>query len=267
MKLIKAAAVFVVLQAQPTNAEPCASYAGQRVSPRDIDDILAPFRAMGSKSEFESTQQFESRKLKAARGIDTQLIVKKAPEDRKHLVYDADAQLLNVIAFAFRNAPLNSPALFRDGKTYDGGMGASAYNIEAVIEQDETVTGTYKASNAFGATMNVQKIFRRTRGIYESTALPPAEDLFPAAQDKPYYAGSIPMTPEQAMKIKPTLQLAFVVVPKAPFFLSTTFDIPLPPTVTRPAEVKNEVSALIADIQCGLVIDPTGTVLGAFETR
>ena len=146
-------------------------------------------------------------------------------------------------------------------------MGASTYNVEVVIEQDETVTGSYEASNAYGAKTMVQKIFRRTRGIYQSTAMSSADSLFPAAQNIPYYAGSIIMTPEQAMKVKPALQLAFVVVPKAPFFLSATFDIPLPPTITRPTQVKNEVSALIADIQCGLVLDPAGTVLAAFETR
>lgn len=69
------------------------------------------------------------------------------------------------------------------------------------------------------------------------------------------------------MRLKPTLQLAFVVAPKAPYYLSALYDYPSTPTIRNPREVKNEVSALIADIQCGLVLDPTNIVLGGFETR
>ncbi|WP_422062252.1 hypothetical protein [Sphingopyxis sp.] len=255
------------LTPQLSAAQSCASYVGQTVSPRDIDDIMAPFAAIGPKSEFESTDQYNARKGAAIAKLGTALIVKKAPEDRKHLVYDADAQRLNIVSYAFRNLGFNSDALFGPGAPYRGVMDAGYLNIDAVVEEDEKVTGTYEASNSYGAKTVVSKVFRRTRGIFEAKAEYGNDALFPAAQGDSNIAGSIAMSPQDAMRLKPALQLAFVAAPKAPYFLSALYDYPSTPTIRNPREVKNEVSALIADIQCGLVLDPANIVLGAFETR
>lgn len=252
---------------QPAAAQTCASYVGQPVAPRDIDDIMAPFGAVGAKGEFESTDQYNARKASAVAKLGGVLVIKKTPEDRKHLTYDADAKKLNIGTYAFHNLGLNSSALFGYDAPYRGVMKRGLTNFEVVIEEDESVTGTYDASNSYGAKTKVSKLFRRTRGIFEGEAPFDKSALFPDAEKGPYFAGSIPMTPEDAMRLKPTLQLAYVVAPKAPYFLSAIYDFPSTPTIANPREVKNEVSALIADIQCGLVLDPGNVVLGAFETR
>lgn len=267
MKLALALAAGTVLMTPVAHAQSCASYVGQVVAPRDIDDVMAPFREIGEKGEFESTNQYNSRKGAAVAKLGGTLIIRKAPEDRKHLLYDADAQQLNIISYAFRNLGFNADALFGPGAPYRGVMESSYLNIDVVIKEDETVTGSYSASNSYGAKTQVSKIFRRTRGIFESKAVYGKDALFPAAQNDSNIAGSIPMSPQDAMRLKPTLQLAFVVSPKAPYYLSALYDYPSTPTIRNPREVKNEVSALIADIQCGLVLDPTNTVLGGFETR
>lgn len=257
----------VMMMPQSALAQTCATYVGQMVAPLDIDDIMTPFGAIGPKSEFETTDQYNARKGAAVTKLGATLIVKKAPEDRKHLVYDADTQRLNIVSYAFRNLGFNSDALFGPGAPYRGVMDAGYINIDVVIEEDEKVTGTYEASNSYGAKTVVSKVFRRTRGIFEAKAVYGKDALFPAAQGDANIAGSIAMSPQDAMRLKPTLQFAFVIAPKVPYYLSALYDYPSTPTIRNPREVKNEVSALIADIQCGLVLDPVNNVLGAFETR
>lgn len=260
-------AAGAALAPQTSAAQTCASYVGQVVAPKDIDDIVAPFRAVGEKSEFESTEQFDARKGIVVAKLGPALIVKKAPEDRKYLVYNADTQQLNVISYAFRNLPFDASVLFGPGAPYRGMMESGYLNIEVVIEQDETVTGTYAASNSYGAKTEVSKVLRRTRGIFESKTEYGRDSLFPAAQNDRNIAGSIPMSPQDAMRLKPALQLGFVAAPKAPYYLSAIENYPSSPTIRNPREVTSEVSALIADIQCGLVLDPGNMVLAAFDTR
>jgi len=266
MKHRLALACGLALASQNASAQICASYVGQPVAPRDIDEVMAPFIAVGTKSEFESTEQYATRKASAVSKLGGRLIIKKAPEDRKYLTYDADTQRLDISSFAFRNLPFDSSALFGPGAPHRGVMESSSLNIEVVIEQDEKITGTYDASNSFGAKTIVSKMVRRTRGVFESKTVYGQDAIFPAAQVS-NIAGSISMTPQDAMRLKPTLQFAYVVAPKAPYFLSARDDVPSRPTLNNPFEITTEVSALIADIQCGLVLDPGNVVLAAFETR
>ncbi|MEW6574747.1 MAG: hypothetical protein AB1408_00170 [Pseudomonadota bacterium] len=268
MKIRLVVAALATIMPHLAYANVCEPYVGQVVTTIDIDDAIAPFKAVGPKGEFEPTAQYEARKQQAVNKLGEKLIVKKAPDGRQYLVYDADAQQLNIVTYAFDNIPLNTDALFGYGAPYYGLMGDGYTHIDVVIEEDQVITGSYKASNAYGATTVVNKFFRRTRGIYQSNAKSFQEDsLFPNADNEPYYAGSIPMAPQEAMQLKPTLQFAFVVTPKPPYYLSALYEYPSRPTITTPREITNEVSALIADFQCGLVLDKDNKVLGAFETR
>ena len=248
------------------NAE-CARFVGTTVDTQDIDEVLQPFVNVGRKDEFETTAAYEARKAQAVESFHSPLIIRKAPEDRKYITYDADTQRLNVASYAFDNAGLNSDALFGYGAPYEGVLRKGITNFEVVIEESEEITDTYRASNAYGAETDVAKVYRRTRGIFEGPARSSAFGLFPSADSRPYIAGSISMAPETAREAKDTITLAFVVVPKAPYFLSAVYDYPNNPTISNPQEVRNEVSVLIGDIQCGLVLASDGEVLGAFETR
>lgn len=267
MKLVLALAAGAALMPQTAAAQSCASYVGQVVAPKDIDDVMAPFRAVGEKGEFESTDQYNARKAAAVAKLGAALIVKKVPEDRKYIVYDADSQQLNVLSYAFRNTPLSTEVLFGYGAPYEGVMKAGYLNIEVVFKSEETETGRYSGSNAYGAKADVRQIVRHSRAIFESQTSYGQDNLFPAAQNEQNVAGSIAMSPERAMQLKPLIQLAIVAVPKAPYFLHATEGSTNRATIQNPREVKNEVSALIADIQCGLVLDPANIVLGAFQTR
>lgn len=76
--------------------------------------------------------------------------------------------------------------------------------------------------------------------------------------------GSVSISPLEAQRIKPSLQLAFVVVPTAPFFLSAKYSGD-PKKYGRASDVYAKL--LIGDIKCGLVLEPSGKVLAAFATR
>lgn len=262
------AVVCVLLGAFPeTVAAECSRFVGTNIEARDIDDVFQPFVAVGPKDEFETTAEYEARKAQAMEGLRAPLVIRKAPENSKYITYDADSQMLHIASYAFHNTGLNSDALFGYGAPYEGVLRKGITNFEVVIEEDEEITGTYRASNAYGAETDVAKVFRKTRGIYEGPARSSAYGLFPNADSRPYFAGSIPMDAATARASKDEIQLAFVVEPKAPYFLTAVYDYPSNPTISNPREVKNEVSVLIGDIQCGLVMMPDGRVLGAFETR
>lgn len=267
MSLMIFAAVIGAVGVEPEEPIYCDKFVGQFVSPRDIDDVMQPFRNVGPKGEFESTKNYESRKAVAVATLRNSEIISKEPEDRKRLVYDADTQQLHIISYAFRNLGFNSDALFGYDAPYRGLVEHGLTNIEVVIKEENEVTGTYSASNAYGAKVQVAKVLRRTRGIYEGKANFSEPSIFPAADQKPYVAGSIFMNPNVARSLKPSIQLAFVMNPKAPYYLKALYKYPSRPTVTNPQEVTNEVSALIGDIKCGLVLDPQNKVLGSFPTR
>lgn len=267
MRVATTVGVLALLLGSASAHAECAGFIGSIVEPQDIDELFAPFVEVGQKGEFETTASYQARLRSAIDSLTSPLVIEKVPEGREYLVYDADTATLHVVSYAFDNTGLNSDALFGYGAPYEGAFPHATVNHEVTIEEDEEVTDTYRASNSYGAETEVAQIYRRTRGIFQGPASVRAMSLFPSADERPYYAGSISLSPETARVVVPSLRLAFVVEPAAPYYLSAIYEYPSRPTVANPREVTNEVSALIGDIQCGLVLTEAGEVLGAFETR
>jgi len=78
--------------------------------------------------------------------------------------------------------------------------------------------------------------------------------------------GELAMSPAQAITLKSAISLAFVVAPKAPYWFAGSRIVTLP-TLDNPKRIDEDFSVLIADIQCGLVLDGTHKVLAAYTTR
>lgn len=230
--------------------------------------MMKPFLSIAPKGEFETTAEFDARRAPAVATLPGELILLKQPEDREHLIYDADAQRLDIVTYAFHNIGLPDGALFGPGAPYEGAVEYGYASLAVVINYDSTSHGSYLASNAFGAPVRVARIYKRYRGVFERPASY-SDGLFPSADEEPHIAGSVAMTPEFARKEMNLIKLAFIVRPKAPYFAIRPGkdDIPNTPSIDYPFEVTEEVSALIGDIQCGLVLDSTNQVLGSFETR
>ncbi len=258
--------VVAVAAAATAEAQSCDQFMGQTVAPVSFDAATAGLGKLTPKGEFETTAQFEARRAASAGSIRGPLIIEKAPEDRKYLEYDADAQVLRLKSYAFHNTDLGTwNMLYAAG--YNRKIPAStSSNIDVAISSIDKVVGSHEAQNAYGAKAQIAEIERTIKGIFEREASFTDRDLFPAAKDSPYVVGAIPLTPAEAMALKPTMRLAFVVVPKEPFLITGTHKVGKT-TIANPREITERFSLLIADIQCGLALDRGGKVLGAYPTQ
>lgn len=244
-------------------AQRCSAYVGQMVQSRSFAEAVAPFGKLTPKSEYETTAQFEARQAQAVGGATGPLIIEKAPESRDYFRYDADAQVLRIEPYVFDN--VNFPtwdAFYFLGMDQQFGV-STGENIDVVISSRDRVTGSYKGQNSYGANATVQKITQSVEAIFERGPDPRSGrgELFPGAGD----VGSISMTPEEARLLKPSLRIAFVVAPFAPYVLKGTNPFGRP-SVRSPKDITVDFTILMADIQCGLVMDQQGRVLGAYST-
>ena len=133
-----------------------------------------------------------------------------------------------------------------------------------MISQSEKPNGTYLSQNSYGASAVVTKIDRTIYSIFEAENPPGEHDLF--VNKKGDELGSLPMDAATAQRIKPTLKIAFVVVPRAPFLVQGSHSVGKT-TVTNPTDITEHFKIMIADLQCGLLMDNTNKVLAAYAIR
>ena len=143
----------------------------------------------------------------------------------------------------------------------------SDQNVDVVISDRDTLIGSYEAANVFGVRTQIRKYRRTTAAIFDHAGQAGQNDLFPTATESTqFFVGALALSATEARALKPTLSLAFVVRPKAPYLL-TGSRIAVSPSLDVPKQIVDDYSVLIADIQCGLVLDGTGKVLAAYVTR
>lgn len=245
----------------------CQHYVGQVIEPKTFDAAVAAYAAIPSKSEFETTAQFQARKAAALANVEAgDLIVALNPTDRKYFQYDADAQVLRIIRYAFDNVSFAAWEAFYSAGLYNKIPVSTAFNIDLVVSQEDRETGTYEASNAYGAKAQILKIDRTSKVIFQRAARSYDDQLFPSANKEPYSVGQLQLSPEQAIALKPGLKLAISVSPKEPFFVSGTHK-PGKTTLQNPRDISEHFSVLFADFKCGLVTDAENKVLGAYPAQ
>ena len=260
---VRTTGVALALPVPASPAQQCASYVGQMVQPRSFADAVAPFARLTPRSEFETTTQFEARQTQALGGAIGPLIIEKAPESRDYFRYDADAQVLRIAPYAFNNVTFPAWHAFYSLRM-DQQFGVSTgNNIDVVIFTDDRTTGSYRGQNGFGANTTVQQVTRSMQAIFERGPDPRRgrETLFPGEGD----IGQLSMTPEEARLLKPSMRIALVVAPYAPYVVRGTTPFGRP-SLQSPKEITIDFTILMADIQCGLVMDQNGRVLGAYPT-
>ncbi len=246
----------------------CGSYVEKTVFPVSFDEAIAPFESLKPKGEFETTAQYEARRADALHGFRGDLIIGKKPENpQKYIRYDADQGVLNVQQWAFANSSANFWEAFYAAGYYGKINVSTLGNVGVVISSTDKSVGSYKASNAFGATAQVVKILRTKKSIFDHEAKDPLRSgIFPTADDDPYVVGRLHLSVEDAKQMKHDLKIAFVVAPKEPYLVEGgrhVGDV----TINNPQDVTESFSILVADIRCGLVMDRSGKVLGAYPTR
>lgn len=255
--------IAVFLVATPANAQrECQSYVGQTITPFTFEQALARLPIIAPRGEYETTAQYEARRSEAIAGLEP-LIILKDPEDPERCIrYVADAGLLGIQSCAFDNTDFGAWSAFY-GSPHEQALNANvdpSRNIDVVISQRATPSGTYQGQNAFGAIWTVTRVSSATQAIFEGPSV--GVGLFPETGSD-HIVAFLDVTPEEARLIKPRLKLAFVVSAREPFVVQTTHPGRVPVTIQNPYDFTVASTVIIGDIQCGLVLDSGNIVLGA----
>lgn len=250
------------------SAQTCASYVGQQITPVGIGAALAAVaRIPQKKDEFESTAQFSAR-TSAATATVSRLFVVSTPLDPQFIKYDADAQQFDIASFAIRNLNTDWDAVFGYDRPLAGAVSYGPDNLDVVVQKSEAVVGRYRGGNAYGASTTIVQIKRTVKAIFDREAKDRESLFFDRQQRDPAdnIIAHISVASAKASLLRNSMRAALVVAPKAPWFASGVKQWG-DPTIDDPREIREEISALIADIQCALITDGNGTVLVAVTTR
>lgn len=241
----------------------CNRFVGEQVSSQSFAAVAAKLDSMpATRSEFETTEAFNSRQGAAAAQLPATFIVSYQP-NLQYLVYDADAGALSVKSYFFRNRNTSYSDVFGYGSPFDGKVKyGHSDNIDVVVGETERPTGSYAGSNAYGATAIVTRIQRDTQSIWDREAKY-GEDIFNG--DAGVLLDSIPMQPNEARALKGSASAAIVFTPRWPYLAKGTKT--WTPTINRPTHVTNDITVITGDIQCALLLDSTKRVLAAYATK
>jgi len=241
----------------------CSAFIGRQVAPQPFDIALKQVAKVPPKDEFETTEQYSARLAAGSQDLQS-LIIAKEVEDYKYLAYDADRQKLVVRGYAFDNRKFNPSRIFAAANAQEP-RASTLGNIDILIGETDTSLGSYIGTNAFGALVRIDKVLRSTKAIFQGSASELIPSIF-VAQSMSGVIGEIAMTPDVARSLKSKLKIALVVKPKAPFIVRASYPDG-EPTFDSPKDVEVNATVLIADIQCGLLLDHRSEVIGSYVAQ
>lgn len=249
---------------ESVRSQQCSSYLGKTITPETFDAAIEGFSKLSPKAEFETTAEYETRKSSTLKSIEGPLIISKAPESAEYFKYDADAQKLRVQEYAFDNTNFQAwDAIYSARETKLNADTLS--NIDVVVSEKQVTTGSHTAMNSLGAKLEVQDITVLTSAIFQRSAVRPGESIF-LQQNKDRVIGELSLSPQEAQILKPQLGIAFVVWPKEPFLIRASYPLGQP-TVRSPKKITVNATVLIADFECGLLLDGANKVIGAYDAQ
>ena len=244
----------------------CQQHIGTIVKPVPIDSVInAASKQNPIKDEYETTAQFERRQQSARSAIQGSYII-SVPFQSDGAKYDADSQVLRVYsdAIGIGFSPEYPSEVYQL-------IGSSLHNLDIVAERSEILLGKYAAQNAYGAKAVVKRLKRVTKVIFERSG-GWYEDFFGEGErgqfgKKVVPIIDIPVTPNRARALKPLLRAAVVISPIEPFY-ATGKIIHRAPRLGQPNDWEDDtIRVVVANVQCALVIDPSGSVLGSAVTK
>ncbi len=238
-------------------AQGCKDSIGHTITAVSFDEAVRPFANLTPKSEFETTAQFDSR-VAAALGAQSGgvMVIAKKP-DQTRFKFDADRELLTIEQKAlfgefvgFSDAFLTAGVELRAGTT----------NIGAFISETEERTGVYLAKNSYGAEFEVTKLLKDVYSVFDREL--PGREGTSFSLGTLFGLDSLRVDAEQAKLLKTSMTAAYIVRPRSPFFV--TSELRGSPSSIRPNDITLRHHILIAEIQCGLLLDGAGKVLVAY---
>lgn len=258
---------FAASAPPPPPRDACASYVGNTVTPQTFSAVVNSLGIVSPRGEFETTAQYQAR-IASANATGPRIISKNI-EEQRFIQYDADNSRLRIQSYAFSNRQIDYWGAFYAARP-PGLEASTSSNIAVLISQVSNPTGTYLAQNAFGARWTVTRVSRTSDAIFERRA-----GIGTRGSDRLFrndnggvdsFIGELRLSPDEAQRLRPQLRIAFVVEPRAPFLVTGTHQ-PGEVTIRNPFDTTETFRVLIADIQCGLLMDNTNKVLASFPTN
>lgn len=235
---------------------------GDTVNPINVNTLLDKVSKLNTvKDEYETQTAYEQRMLNYQSQLQSSYVV-TAPLDKDKVKYDAENKTLNV----------NYDAVgYRNLRRF-----AVLMKIVAITKPE----GFYKASNAYGASIDVKKIHEDSVYIFDkredhpdSYQLPgsgffqPSIDI-PAifkSNGTPYLVSFQNLEPSLAKEIKNNLQATIVFSLKPPFYVKDKGFNPAP-TFQNPIDIDEDEVNVYADINSILLLDGN-KVIAVIVTR
>lgn len=257
-----------------THTAMCASYVGRRVQAVTVHQAIPKVELLArNRGEYETSADYQKWREDAARRAPAELII-KVPLDWKYISYDADTSSFAISGFALdnRNAAVEAALLTLDDP--DPKYRPASDKIDVIVYHNELVEGSYRATNAYGASVVVKRILRTSTGVYERPALE-SEQLFRTPMER-FAARSdltrsgpiayVSASPAEAPRMRNVLSAAIVVRPWAPFYAFGTKHWG-PARIDKPFVVTENVSLVLGDIRCALIMDGQANVLVSIATQ
>jgi hypothetical protein len=240
----------------------CGEYLGQELASQRFAQAVAPFARISPKDEYENTADYEARVNKAVRGYET-LFISSTLAWPSSLRYNADKGELEITGLALLGAKGFNPSALTGTPAQALGRGQ---NLNAVIESERVSLGSYRATNAFGVTADVFKGKQLSNVIFDGnySGVSRTVDVFKAGF-RTEVVGTIPLSAAEARRLKPLLQMIWVVSPQPPYLVTARSRSR--PTINDRSDIEQIDTVLLADIQCALITDDRRKVLAIIETN
>lgn len=240
----------------------CAAYVGQPISATPFEDVYSRLPQVAPRGPYESARDYEARLAQAAGADQAPLVMRITPVRRDEgLSYDPDRQRLIVYVWAFGGGRVNftNAGLGLGRPREDNSVSAIGFQIAAV----ETSFETYQATNGFGAPVTVRRTHRRVAAVWERIGRL-GENPFLGTRDLSRVA-ELQMPPGAAQDLIERGGTALLFTPRPPF--RAVGESVLEPRFDSPTERRDALQIIIADVQCGFLLDGSGRVTHAFQVR
>lgn len=259
----------------------CALPVGSAVAASDLDELLSTTVTQEPlvKDEFETTAQFEARVAAATEGIGSTDFILKTAVDYDQAIYDADVQTWRFTKYFPSNGSWN---FVEETLEANGLLEVGDYR-SVILRSEETETGDYAASNAMGAEIKVSVVAATRLGLVEIAKDRPKSDpwddytyLFKLPslailysdllnKDEVVHVIAVPMPIDRARELKGKMTFAAVgTLDKPPLIRHTRH---VAPTFDNPREVDVQLTYLVGDIRCGLILDDADKIVAVVGTN
>lgn len=260
--------------------EKCEVSIGDTVSFLDPAEVYSSMQGMQLvKDEFETTADFAKRLAAAeAKSNFNKPILLRGTYGRSFTKYDADNSRIVMIDPAWGSgSSIGLEHVFGYGNEYGIKVSSRDKVHSAWLQYNSQDVGTFTASNAYGASVEVTQIHRDQYGIFDrknpsegDTWESEGQFVFPfdgklaiLFDGEPDPAVFIPISADEAKRVISNLQVGILAKPKKPF---TAEGVEYSgATIDNPREVTAKYHVFMADMICAVITDDKRRVIKTID--